>query len=166
MFCAKGRGRRRRGFTLIEIVITMVVISLMAVMAMPRGFFSFESPMRALQRTVMELSDVALDGVSVRMRLDLVDRAETGSIVVEALSKVPDRYDSTRYTLEWTPLTIRYPLEGDRWLLDPPIIYFFRDGTCTPARILRADRDSRISEGESALLTVTGYLFEETDGKS
>jgi prepilin-type N-terminal cleavage/methylation domain-containing protein len=156
----------RRGFTLVEIVIAMAVIAMMAVMVAPGGFFSFESPMRALQRTVMELCDVALDGVSVRMRLETAERAETGRVVVEALAKVPDRYDPSKYTLSWTPLTIRYPLEGDRWLLDPPIIYFFRDGTCTPARILRADRDTRISEGESALLTVTGYLLEETDEKN
>jgi len=155
------RPNRRRGFTLVELMIVVAIIAMLAVMVLPRGFFSFEAPMRSLQRTVMELSDIALDGVSVRMRLDADERAEAGRVIVEALSKVEDRYDPTKYTLTWAPLEIRHPLGGDRWRLDPPIIYFFRDGTCTPARILRADRDARITEGESALLTVTGYLFEE-----
>jgi hypothetical protein len=146
---------------LVELLIAMAIIALMAVMVLPRGFFSFEAPMRAMQRTVMELSDIALDGVSVRIRLDADERAETGRVVVEVLSKVEDRFDPTKFTLEWTPLQVTSPPEGDHWRLDPPIIYFFKDGTCTPARILRADRDTRISEGESALLTVTGYLFEE-----
>lgn len=144
----------------------MVIIALAAVMVMPKGFLSFESPMRGLQRTVMELSDLALDGVSVRMRLDASERDERGPVVIEGFMQVEDPFDPTRRTLEWKPLTTRYPLAGNGWRLEPPVIYFFRDGTCTPARIMRADRNTRLSEGESALLTVTGYLFEETGRQS
>ncbi len=153
--------RSRPAFTLIEVMIVVAIIALMATLVLPKGFFSFEPPLRALQRTVLEVSDIALDGISVRLRMDPLDRADRGRIVVEALSKVEDRIDPAKQTLEWVPVRLRHPPAGEGWRLEPEIIYFYADGTCTPARILRADKDVRITEGDSALLTVTGYLFEE-----
>ncbi len=153
--------RSRPAFTLIEVMIVVAIIALMATLVLPKGFFSFEPPLRALQRTVLEVTDIALDGISVRLRMDPLDRADRGRIVVEALSKVEDRIDPAKQTLEWVPIGLRHPLTGEGWRLEPEIIYFYADGTCTPARILRADKDVRITDGDSALLTVTGYLFEE-----
>jgi hypothetical protein len=142
-------------------MLVVAIMAMMAVMVLPKRFFSFEPPLRALQRAVMEISDLALDGYSVRLRMEAAEKADRGHIVVETLARVEDRFDPAQYTLEWKPVEIRYPLEGEEWRLEPEIVYFYSDGTCTPARILRADKDARITEGEAALLTVTGFLFEE-----
>ena len=144
----------------------MFILALAAVMVVPKRFYSFESPMRELQRTVMELSDLALDGIGTRMRLETVDRTDTGRVVIEAHVKVEDQVDPKKYSLEWKPVKVQHPLTGDRWKLEPEIIYFYPDGTCTPARILYADRSTRITDGTSAILTVTGFIFEETRDRS
>jgi hypothetical protein len=142
-------------------MLVVAIMAMMAVVALPKRFFFYEPPLRTLQRAVMEISDLALDGHSVRLRMEAAERTDRGYIVVEALTRVEDRFDPSKYTLEWKPVEIRHSLEGDEWRLEPEIVYFYSDGTCTPARILRADKDARVTEGEAALLTVTGFLFEE-----
>jgi prepilin-type N-terminal cleavage/methylation domain-containing protein len=164
------RGRKsfffapRGGFTLIETVIVVALIALMAALALPRRLFSIGTDFHALQRAVLEISDLALDGYSIRLRQDTVGQRDRGRVVTEALVRSENPFDPAKYTVEWKPLEMRYPLEGEDWRLEPEIIYFYSDGTCTPARILRADRNTRIEDGDSVLLTVTGFLFEEEKG--
>ena len=88
---------------------------------------------------------------------------DVGRVVVEGLVRTEDSLNPGKMTLEWKPVRTSYPLEGEVWRLEPEIIYFYSDGTCTPARILRANKDTRITEGDAALLTVTGFLFEKDD---
>jgi type II secretory pathway pseudopilin PulG len=145
---------------MIEMVIVMAVIALSAVLVLPNRFFSIETTFHSIQRAVLEISDLALDGYSIRLRLDAVKEGR-GHVVAETLVRVEDPFNPANNTIEWKPLAIRYPLEGENWRLEPEIIYFYSDGTCTPARILRADAGVRIEEGETALLTVTGFLFDE-----
>ena len=154
----------RPGFTIIEVMAVAGIISMMALMMLPKGFFSLEPPLRELQRSITEIADLALDGYSVRLRVEPAERSDRGHIVVEALTKVENRFGSTQHTLEWKPVQIRNPLNGANWRLEPEIVYFYSDGTCTPARILRAEQNVRITEGESALLTVTGFLLEGNNG--
>jgi prepilin-type N-terminal cleavage/methylation domain-containing protein len=158
------RKRIRGGFTLIETVIVVAVVALSATLLLPRRFFSIETTFHALQRAVLEISDLALDGYSIRFRMDTL-RENRGRVVAEALVRVDDAFDPTKHTIEWKPLQMRYPLEGEDWRLEPEIVYFYSDGTCTPARILRADEGVRIENGDAALLTVTGFLFDEAKKK-
>ncbi|MDR1049467.1 MAG: prepilin-type N-terminal cleavage/methylation domain-containing protein [Synergistaceae bacterium] len=153
-------GGRRKGFTLLEIVVVAAIAALIATLALPRGFFSADSTFQALNRAVLELSDIALDGYSIRLRMEIAEEADRGRIVAEVLAAAEGARDPARPALEWKPLQTRYPLEGEEWRLEPEIVYFYSDGTCTPARILRAERDVRVENGEAALLTVTGFLFE------
>jgi hypothetical protein len=141
-------------------VIVTAVIALSIALALPRRFFSVETTFRSLQRAVLEISDLALDGYSIRLRLDTA-REDRGRIVAEALVRVDNAFDPAQSSIEWKPLAMRYPLEGENWRLEPEIVYFYSDGTCTPARIMRADKGIRIEEGDSAILTVTGFLFDE-----
>jgi len=136
------------------------IIGMMAVMVLPRGFLSFVTPLRAMQRAINEISDLALSGKSIRLRMEPLERSDRGRIVAEALTRVEDRFNPAMFTLEWMPVEIANLPEGEDWRLEPEIIYFFSDGTCTPARIMRADRNTRITEGDFAILTVTGFLFE------
>jgi len=141
-------------------LLVVAIIGMMAVMVLPKNLLPFGTPLRSLQRSINEITDLTLDGYSVRLRMEPIDRADRGLIIVEALTKTEDRFDQTKYTLEWKPVQIAHPIEGENWRLEPEIIYFYSDGTCTPANVMHADRNTRITEGDFALLTVTGFLFE------
>ena len=143
----------------------MAIIGMLAATVIPRMFMHYEPPLRSLQRAVAEVSDMAMDGINVRFRMEPRSRSDRGPVVVEGLAKVEDARDPEKYTLEWIPLKMKFPLAGEEWRLEPEIVYFYADGTCTPARIIYADKDTSLKNGESALLTVTGYLFDENAAK-
>ena len=154
------RKRKHPGFTLIEILLVAAIIGIMAVMVLPKNIFSFVTPLSAMQRAITEITDLALSGKSVRIRMEPLERSDRGRIVAEILAKVEDQFDPTKNTLSWIPVDIAHLPEGEDWSLEPEIIYFNSDGTCTPARVMRADKNIRITEGDFAMLTVAGFLFE------
>jgi hypothetical protein len=150
-----------------ELVVIVAIIGLAAAMALPRSFafLSMDNTQRTLQRAVSELSDLALGGRELRMRVDLANgRADRGRIVIELLTR-GDAAEEQQFLLAapapeflWKPVATRYRIEGSSWQLEPEIVYFHSDGTCTPARItLMGSRDD---ENETMLLTVTGFLFQ------
>ena len=141
-------------------MLVVAIIGLMAAMVLPKNFLSFVAPLRGMQRAVIEITEMALNGYSIRLRMESADRSDRGRIIAEALTKVEDPFDPTRHTLEWLPVDIPNLPEGEDWRLEPEIVYFYSDGTCTPARFMRAGKDARITEGDFAMLTVTGFLFE------
>ena len=141
-------------------MVVVAIIGLMAVMVTPKNFLYFMTPLRAMQRAVIEITEMSLNGYSVRLRMETADRSDRGRVVAEALTKVEDRFDPTKYTLEWLPVDVPNLPEGEGWKLEPEIVYFYSDGTCTPASFMRADKGVRITEGDFAILTVTGFLFE------
>jgi len=135
----------------------------MAAMVLPRTIFSFVTPIRAMQRTITEMSDLALSGHRLRLRLEPLERSDRGRLVAEILTRGYDRFDPARFTLSWEEIHITNLPESEDWRIEPEIIYFHSDGTTTPARILRADENTSITEGDFAMLTVTGFLFEIVD---
>ena len=153
--------RSRPGFTLVEIMMVVLVIGLMAAMVVPRVVRYYEPPMTALRRTVEELSDKALVGLSLRMRQETPkEGARRGTIVLEGFAKVPDPVTPGQSTLSWVPVKVGHPPVGDGWRLEPAIVYFYSDGSCTPARFsFAADPEAPDTEADKALLTVTGYLM-------
>ncbi|GHV46508.1 hypothetical protein FACS1894204_08250 [Synergistales bacterium] len=149
---------------MIELMVVMAIMAMTAVLVLPKGIFSFETTFHSVQRVFAELSEMALNGFNVRVRMDTTDSGlldDRGRVVVEALTKTQDPFFPNKHTLSWQPVETRDRLDGEDWRLEPEIIYFYSDGTCTPARIVRADRDTRIEDGETTLLTVTGFLFQK-----
>ncbi|GHT01787.1 hypothetical protein AGMMS50276_30580 [Synergistales bacterium] len=145
---------------MIELMIVVAIMAMTAAMVLPKGMFSFDTTFHSVQRVITELSELALDGFSVRLRMD-TDKLDRGRVVIEALTKTQDKFYPDKSTLSWQPVETRERLSGEDWRLEPEIIYFYSNGTCTPARIIRADRDTNIEKGETSLLTVTGFLFQE-----
>ena len=162
---------RRRGFTLIEIMIVLTIVGLMAAVLAPRISFYYEPPAALLQRSVEEAGDLALSGVSIRFVLRPEERSRRGRIDVEALvRRAPDSRDlgvflgtarAREGVLAWSPVKLAYPPAGTGWSMEPEVVYFYTDGSCTPARISWTQPDAPDSDAETFLLTVTGYLFEQ-----
>ena len=140
-------GHCRRAFTMIEIIIIVLILGLLAALIIPRMTW-MEPPKRVLQRAFIEAVDMARNGVSIRFRVDIDNDR---SIVSEILTKDEEKLEST-----WKAFEMRWKTEGKGWTFNPELIYFFQDGTCTPARISWGAHPYT----ENYLLTVTGYLFE------
>jgi prepilin-type N-terminal cleavage/methylation domain-containing protein len=160
---------RQRGFTLIEIMVVLAIVGVMATVLLPRITFYFEPPLVLLQRSVEEAQGLALSGVSVRFVLKPV-REQRGSIVVEALLKQEPEKGSLREflgtagpeddVLVWKPVKLSHPLEGEGWRMEPEMVNFFTDGSCTPARLSWTEPGTYGRNAKSFLLTVTGYCAE------
>ena len=158
---------RRSGFTLIEIMIVIVIFGVMATAVLPRVSFYREPPLVLLQRSVEEAGNKALSGVSLRFVLKLEGGGRRGKINAEALvKKEPDSHDLSHFlgtakpeseVLEWVPVKLSYPLEGEGWRMEPDIVYFFTDGSCTPARVSWVTPGDSERDAEEFFLTVTGY---------
>ena len=157
---------RRRGFTLIEIMIVLAIVGMMAATLLPRMSFYFEPPLTVFQRGVEEAQGLALSGASVRFVLTPV-RARRGQIVVEALLRQePDKNSLRSFlgtagpdegVLAWTPVRLSHPPVGEGWRMEPETVYFFTDGSCTPARLSWAEPGTSERDASEFLLTVTGY---------
>ena len=147
-------------------MIVLVIVGLLAGMVVPRIFRYEEPPAVRLQRTVEEASNYALSGVSIRLKLEPVEsgghgNVRRGRIAAEVLAKAEDPAAPGREKLAWSPVRLTYLPEGEDWRLDPEVIYFYTDGSCTPARISWAQSGASDSDAETFLLTVTGYLFQQ-----
>ncbi len=145
------------------------IVGMIASVMLPRISFYFEPPSALLQRSIEEARNLALNGISVRFSLRPSRDSHRGEIAVEALIKQEVEQDSLSAflgtadaqaaVLVWRPVSLQYPPAGDGWRLDPDIIYFYTDGSCTPAKISWADEGVSESHAEKFLLTVTGYCF-------
>jgi len=140
-------GLCRRAFTMIELIVVIAILGTLAALIIPRVSW-MEPPKRILQRSFIEAVDMAKNGFSVRFR---IDKDENSGIVPEILIKEEENTEST-----WKAFEMRWKPEGKEWAFDPELIYFFQDGTCTPAKITWGT----YPYVENYLLTVTGYLVE------
>ena len=158
---------KKQGFTLVEILIVICITGMLASVLLPRISFYFEPPSAVLQRAIEEASDRSLSGIPIRLSIKSENTAKRGYIISEALMKREVEEDSlsaflgsnkTRPAIfEWQNIKMRYLPENDGWKFEPEIIYFYTDGSCSPARISWASQNSSPSEADEYILTVTGY---------
>ena len=140
---------------------------MLASVMLPRISFYFEPPSAVLQRAIEEASDLALSGVPVRFSIKPEGRSKRGEIIIEALMKREVPEDSLSaflgtninkpVVLEWQNIEMRNLPEGYGWQFDPEVIYFYSDGSCTPARISWAGKNVSERDADEYILTVTGY---------
>lgn len=158
---------RRKGFTLLEILIVVMIIGMMASVAVPRISMQFEPYSAVLQRAFEEAGNLALSGTPVRLFVKKDTAKTRGTITAEALRKKELPQDSLSVflgtaankpvVLEWQKLDLKNEPEGDGWKFQPEIIYFYTDGSCSPARISYAAQGVSDFDADEYVLTVTGY---------
>ena len=157
----------RKAFTLIEIMIVLVIIGTLAGVMLPRMSFYFESDSAILQKAIEQASNLAMSGTPVRFSVEREMGSGRGVIVAEALMKKEAPEDSLSVflgtnlnrpaVLEWQEIELKNLPDGDGWRFNPEVIYFYTDGSCSPARIYYASRNVSDNEADEYVLTVTGY---------
>lgn len=161
---------KHTGFTLVEILVVLAVIGFTASVMLPKISFWFEPSSAILQRAIEEASNLALSGVPVRLSVKSSSLAtKRGVIFAEALMKKEEPDDSLSsflgtdkmkpVVLEWQNVKMNHLPEDDGWKFEPEIIYFYSDGSCSPARISQAGKNISEREAEQYVLTVTGYCM-------
>ena len=160
---------KHKSFTLIEIMIVIAIIGTLAGVLVPRISFYFEPPASVLQRFFEELSDKALSGTPIRIKIKKQNVSRRGEIIAEGFMKKELPSDGlsaflgtaqNKEVLEWQSLKLANIPEGDGWLLEPETIYFYTDGSCSPAKITWLNDGLNESHADTYILTVTGYCVQ------
>ncbi|MBR1436984.1 MAG: type II secretion system protein [Synergistaceae bacterium] len=161
--------RTRKGFTLVEILVVLSIIGVLASVMLPRISFYFEPSSALLQRAIEEASELSLSGTPVRMSIKAEGVSKRGYILAEALMRKEEPEDSLHSflnsgeniseVLEWQRLEMKSLPEDDGWQFEPEVIYFFADGSCSPAKISQKGKDISETNADRYVLTVTGYCM-------
>ena len=160
----------RKGFTLLEILIVLMIIGTMAAVSVPRISMEFEPYSAVLQRAFEEAGNMALSGTPVRLFIDSENSNRRGKMKAEALMKKEEPADSLSVflgtnvnkpiVLEWQNIEMKNLPDTEGWRFTPEIIYFYSDGSCSPARISYASDNMREDDSDVYVLTVTGYCMQ------
>ena len=160
---------KKRGFTLIEILLVLTIMGLMAGVAIPKLSYYFEPPAAVLQRAIEEAGDRALSGTPVRLSIKSEGASKRGYIFAEALTQREIEQNSLSaflgtnknkpVVLEWQNIKMRNMPDTSGWRFEPEVINFFSDGSCTPARISWENPNDSSRHVDEYVLTVTGYCM-------
>ncbi|MBQ3446431.1 MAG: type II secretion system protein, partial [Synergistaceae bacterium] len=155
---------------LVEILLVLSIVGVLASVMLPRISFYFEPSSAILQRAIEEAGDLALSGTPVRLSVKPESvSTKRGVIVAEALRQKEEPDDSLSaflgtdkmkpVVLEWQNVKMRNLPEDGGWRFEPEVIYFYADGSCSPARISQAGENVSEREADEYVLTVTGYCM-------
>ena len=141
----KRRKIRRRGFTLVEILVVTALLALLAAVILPRLSFGVSDPHTALQRALWAAVELASGGMPLRLRM-----AE-GTLVAEVCTpRSPDAPPGAEED-RWSPVPLAEPLPGRGWEGEGPCIVG-SDGAVSPWSVTAPD-------GTTYVVAVTGRVY-------
>jgi len=139
-------GCRRKGFTLIELIVTMVLIGTVALLIFPRIGAETGNETILLQRAVYEAMNITSGGTSLRLTV-----GPKGRLICEVLETDKDGNPVwKRGKLKWLP-------SGEGWESESghPFLVF-QDGTCTPWSVRFTEKMKKVDY----LISVVGHVYE------
>ena len=110
------RSRPRKGFTFIEILIVVVIAGVMATFVMPNFSPMEDSTLVSVNRLLGEARNIATGG---------------GNLILRVSAEKLELCD-----LSGNPISVKSELPQGRWSIRPGKFFFFRDGSCSPGRIV------------------------------
>ncbi|HPI97866.1 MAG TPA: type II secretion system protein [Synergistales bacterium] len=117
---------RKRGFTLIEVLLVAVILATLALILSPEWVLDLSSPQLKLQRALGELSEIASTGDRVRLRIDTREELKAERLVISQDDE----------GLIWQEMEIRWLSFEGEWRSEVAECHFFPDGSCTPWNLL------------------------------
>ena len=153
-------------------MLVLTIVGILSSVMLPRLSFFFEPKSAVLQRGLEAAMDKALSGIPIRLKIKQDGIEKRGAIIAQALQKKEVPADSLSaflgtasrqpIVLEWQSVKLKNIPEDKGWKFEPEIIYFYTDGSCSPARISWKDGNTYDSKTEEYVLTVTGYCAQLT----
>lgn len=135
----------RKGFTLVELLVIVTLLSLLAFLAFPRIAARYAPEDLYLQRGLTQLMNH--EGRQSGIRLFV---GKDGMLAAERRAIDPEG------NLVWEKIDVEWFDIDGKWKVDPEFCYIFPDGTCSPWRLEYSKGDR---EPEVFFITVTCTVY-------
>ena len=139
------RTNAERGFTLVEILVVVTLLSLLAFISFPRISSRFAQTELLLQRSVNRLIAEVPNSSGLRLSVGQNGKMFAQQRIIDEEGKPV-----------WDTLSQKWLEFRGQWKVQPEHCYFYSDGTCSPWSL---EYDTGNDNVEKFFITVTGTVY-------